>query len=115
LSGWLSFTSIAASTNVVLTLIFFPYAEMAFRSLGKQEPPQPRPGRKNSAPILLSRPIPFATSSTSAPVVFWQRLAIMLMKLTFIARNELFAYLVSSAFSKLVLIIGGVFSPKNSL
>ncbi len=47
-------------------------------------------------PMRLSRPMPRATSCTSAPT-FSHRSAISLMKVIFIARKALAAYLISSA------------------
>jgi hypothetical protein len=48
-------------------------------SFGKQEPPKPGPACRNFGPILLSSPMPRATSCTSAPTLS-QRSAISLMK-----------------------------------
>ena len=67
-------------------------------SFGKQLPPNPGPACKNFRPIRPSRPMPRATSCTSAPT-FSHRSAISLMNVTFIAKNELAAYFVSSAVS----------------
>ena len=50
--------------------------------------------------MRLSRPMPRATSWTSAPT-FSQRSAISLMKVIFVARKALAAYLVSSAVRRL--------------
>ena len=52
-----------------------------------------------------SRPMPRATSWTSAPT-FSQRSAISLMKVILVARKALPAYLVTSAVSMLVNTIG---------
>src|SRR6185437_15940114 len=68
----------------------------ACTSLGKQKPPKPSPGFKKDEPMRGSSPIPSATLVTSAPTAS-QRLATMLMKEIFIARNELDACLISSA------------------
>ena len=56
-----------------------------------------------------SMPMPRATSCTSAPT-FSHRSAISLMNVTFIARKELAAYLVSSAVSIPVNRIGASIS-----
>ena len=98
--------SSVAFTNGSFVFIFSPNFMSALRSFGQHEPPQPAPAFRKCGPILLSNPIAFATVSTSVPGIFWQRLAIMFMKLTFIARNALLAYLINSAFSKLVMIFG---------
>ncbi|MNU09137.1 hypothetical protein D3C72_2555350 [compost metagenome] len=60
---------------------------------------------RNLVPIRLSRPMPRATCCTSAPVAS-QRSAISLMKVIFIARNALAAYLMSSAVRRPVNISG---------
>ena len=56
-------------------------------------------------PIRRSRPIPRATSSTSAPVSS-QTLAISLMKEIFVARNALAASLIISALAMSVRTSG---------
>ena len=75
------------------------------RSFGKHDPPYPGPGCKNLSPILLSKPIPRAISSTSAPT-FSQRSAISLIKIILIANIELLAYLINSEDRLVVKIIG---------
>ena len=55
--------------------------------------------------MRLSAPMPRATSCTFAPT-FSQRSAISLMKVIFIARKALPAYLMSSAVRRVVNIIG---------
>ena len=55
--------------------------------------------------MRLSSPMPRATSCTSAPT-FSQRSAISLMKVIFVARNALAAYLISSAVRRPVNSIG---------
>jgi hypothetical protein len=54
------------------------------------------PARRKLAPIRSSRPMPRATSITSAPVCS-QTLAISLMKEIFVARNAFEASLIISA------------------
>jgi len=49
-----------------------------------------------------------ATVFTSAPGIFSHMLAMVLMKLIFVASKELLAYLISSAVESVVLIVGGV-------
>ena len=53
----------------------------------------------------------FATTFTSASGIFSHMLAIVLMKLILVARKALLVYFMSSAVARLVLIVGGVFSP----
>ena len=65
-------------------------------SFGKQLPPQPGPGFRNSWPIRLSEPMPTTTSATSAPTCS-DSAAMALMKEIFVARKALAAYLMSSA------------------
>ena len=55
--------------------------------------------------MRLSRPMPRATSCTSAPT-FSQRSAISLMKVILVARKAFAAYLISSAVRRPVNIIG---------
>ena len=55
--------------------------------------------------MRLSRPMPRATSCTSAPT-FSHRSAISLMKVILVARNALAAYLISSAVRRSVIRIG---------
>ena len=74
-------------------------------SLGKQEPPKPGPGRRNRGPIRGSRPMPVATSWTSAPISSQSR-AISLMKEILTARKPLDAYLMSSAEATSVMTKG---------
>ena len=71
--------------------------------MGKQKPPNPIPAFKKLAPILLSEPIPFATSSILAPV-FSHTLATALMKDIFVAKKELDACFISSALFTSVMI-----------
>lgn len=49
-----------------------------------------------------------ATVFTSAPWIFSHMLAIVLIKLIFVASMALLAYLMSSAVDRVVRIIGGV-------
>ena len=65
-------------------------------SFGKHEPPKPIPACRNFGPMRLSRPIPRATSTTSAPVSS-QTLAISLMNEILVARKALEASLTISA------------------
>jgi len=83
----------------------------AFMSFGKQLPPYPRPAFRNCGFILLSRPMALAMMVMSVSGIFWHMFAIVFMKLIFVARKVLFAYFMSSAVGRFVLIIGGVFSP----
>lgn len=80
-------------------------------SLGKHEPPYPSPAHRNRGLIRWSRPILFATVVMSAPGIFSQMLAMVLMKLIFVAKKALLAYLMSSAVERLVLMVGGVSFP----
>src|SRR5215510_6079984 len=73
-------------------------------SLGKHEPPKPGPACRNFGPIRLSSPMPRATSCTSAPT-FSARSAISLIKVIFVARNALAAYLISSAVGRPVELV----------
>ena len=50
----------------------------ALRSFGKQEPPKPSPALRKRRPMRASMPIPFATSSTFAPLAS-QMVAMALM------------------------------------
>ena len=59
--------------------------------------------------MRLSRPMPRATSCTSAPT-FSARSAISLMKVILVARKALAAYLISSAVRRAVNISGAWFS-----
>ena len=54
------------------------------------------PARRNFGPIRPSRPMPSATTVTSAPVSS-QTFAISLMNEIFVARNAFDAYLIISA------------------
>jgi hypothetical protein len=65
-------------------------------SLGRQEPPKPRPALRKARPMRGSAPMPSATACTSPPVSS-HRWAISLMKLIFSARKLLAPYLISSA------------------
>src|SRR2546426_7857802 len=65
----------------------------AWRSLWKQLPPYPGPAFRNNPPILGSRPIVSAIVPTSTPGICWAIFAIVLMKLTLVARKALLAYL----------------------
>src|SRR6516225_8759230 len=65
----------------------------ALVSLGKHEPPKPGPAWRNFAPMRLSRPMPRATSCTSAPTCS-HRSAISLMNVILVARNAFEAYLI---------------------
>ncbi len=93
---WL--TSLTASRICGGTPCWRAIAAKARRSLGKQLPPKPAPGKRKAKPMRLSWPMPRRTWLISAPV-FWQRLAISLMKLILVARSALAAYLVISALS----------------
>jgi len=76
----------------------------ALTSFGKQLPPYPRPALRNRGLIRLSMPMALAMVVTSASGIFWQMLAMVLMKLIFVARKALLAYLMSSdasTFSKM--------------
>ena len=66
------------------------------RSGAKQEPPKPIPACRNFGPMRSSRPMPRATSTTSAPVSS-HTLAISLMNEIFVARNAFEASLTISA------------------
>jgi hypothetical protein len=66
------------------------------RILGEARAAEARPGVQELGPMRLSRPMPRATSCTSAPT-FSHRSAISLMKVILVARNALPAYLISSA------------------
>src|SRR5437762_2016892 len=77
----------------------------AWQSFGKHEPPKPGPACRNLPPMRPSRPMPRATSCTSAPTAS-QRSATSLMKVIFVARKALAAYLISSAVSSVVNTIG---------
>jgi hypothetical protein len=77
-------------------LKFFPTFAKALVSFGKQEPPYAGPALKNLEPILLSSPIPSATSSTFT-LTFSHKFAISLIKLIFVAKKALEAYFISSA------------------
>ena len=89
---------------------FFEKAISALTSFGKQLPPYPSPEFRKCGLIRLSMPMAWAMVVMSALGIFWQMLAIVLMKLIFVARNALLVYLISSAVATLVLIIGGVLS-----
>ena len=65
-------------------------------SFGKQDPPYAGPALKNLEPILLSSPIPRATSSILT-LTFSHKFAISLIKLILVARKALDAYFISSA------------------
>ena len=115
-----SSTTFSACCSLVSSVAFsrielYPKSSLklmsAWRSLWKQLPPYPGPAFKKRGPIRGSRPIASATWFTSTPGIVWAMLAIVLMKLTFVARNALLAYLTSSAVSGLVRIMGGRFLP----
>ena len=74
-------------------------------SLGKQEPPKPGPGWRKRGPMRSSRPIPRATTSTSAPSAS-HIAATSLMNEILVARKPLEAYLISSALSTSVTTKG---------
>ena len=99
------FTSMTCSTMVCGAFASRAVWASASVSLGKHEPPKPGPGCRNLRPMRPSRPMPRATSCTSAPT-FSQRSAISLMKVILVARKALAAYLMSSAVSMLVNTIG---------
>ena len=91
-----SLTASAASRIRIGTWWSWAVLMSARTSLGKHEPPNPGPACRNFDPILLSSPMPWATSWTSEPS-FSQRSAISLMNVILVARNALAAYLMSSA------------------
>ncbi len=70
-------------------------------------PHNPSQHPKKADQCAYPRPIALATTFTSAPGIFSQMLAIVFMKLIFVASIELLAYLISSAVERLVLIIAG--------
>ena len=107
-SGWVSLTFRVASRSEASTPISCANLIKALMSLGKHEPPKPGPASMKRVPILLSRPIPRATESTCPCGIFSQIRATVLMKLTFIARNALLAYFISSAISGVVSTTGGI-------
>src|SRR5690606_24545728 len=76
-------------------------------SLGKQEPPHPKPAPKNRGPIRESRPMPRVTSVMSAPTRS-HKPAISLAKLIFVAKKALAAYLIISALVGSVATNGGM-------
>src|SRR3546814_17345319 len=67
---------------------------------------------RNLEPMRLSRPMPRATSCTSAPT-FSHRSAISLMKVILVARNALAAYLVSSAPLRVITTKGDLSSEER--
>ena len=101
----LSLTSTVVSTSRIGEPASAAVRASARVSLGKHEPPKPGPACRNLRPMRLSRPMPRATCCTSAPT-FSQRSAISLMKVIFIARKALAAYLISSEVRRLVNRIG---------
>ena len=74
-------------------------ARNARTSLGRQPPPNPRPGDRNRLPIRASYPSASASGITSAPA-FSQTSAMALMKEILVARNAFAATLTSSAVSR---------------
>ena len=68
------------------------------------QPPQPGPGCRKLAPILVSDPIPKTTSLMSAPTPS-QIAAMALIKDNLVARNALAAYLMVSAEAGSVMMI----------
>ena len=78
-------------------------------SFPKQLPPQPIPASKKLLPILLSSPIPFATSMISAPILS-DKHAISFIKLIFNAKKAFAEYLISSAVTIFVSKITGLLS-----
>ena len=88
-------TSMAALSSQKLWPWYPAEVSRARTSLGKQEPPQPRPALRKLRPMRGSRPIPSATFSISAPVS--SQSWISLMKLILVARNAFEPYLISSA------------------
>ena len=109
--GWVLFIFSTDSKSSGSYPKAFEQAISAFTSLGKHEPPYPKPASRNSGPIRLSIPMAEATTFTSAPEIFSHMLAMVLMKLIFVASMELLAYLISSAVERVVLIIVGILSP----
>ena len=73
--------------------------------MGKQLPPKPIPACRNLLPMRSSRPIPRATSTTSAPVSS-HTFAISLMKEIFVARNAFEASFTISALAMSVRTSG---------
>ena len=73
-----------------------PTFAKALVSFGKQDPPYAGPALKNLEPILLSSPIPRATSSTLT-WTFSHKFAISFIKLILVAKKALDAYFISSA------------------
>src|SRR3989338_8380081 len=77
----------------------------ALTSLGKQEPQKPAPACRKDGPILLSKPIPRATSLISAPALS-HILDSSFIKDIRVASMELLAYLISSDVLTLVKTSG---------
>jgi len=62
----------------------------------------------------FGNPIPSATTSTSPLGILSHRLAMEFMKLTLVARKELFAYMINSALTRSVLISLGISGEYNA-
>jgi hypothetical protein len=69
----------------------------AAMSLGRHDPPYPGPALRNKLPIRGSTPIAFETICIFVLGILAQILAIVFIKLIFVARKQLFAYLINSA------------------
>jgi len=89
-----------------LTSVVRPWIRAKVVSPGaKHDPPKPIPACRNFGPMRSSRPIPRATSTTSAPVSS-HTLAISLMKEILVARKALEASLTISALATSVRTSG---------
>ena len=80
---------------------------------GKQEPPYPNPGNRNRLPMRRSDPMPWRTMLMLAPVLL-QILAISLTKEILVARKALAAYLVSSAETTSIMMMGWLVRTKGA-
>ena len=100
-----SFTLMTVSVSCIGTACSCPIRASARVSLGKQLPPYPGPACRNLDPMRPSDPMPLETALMSAPVRS-QRAAISLMKVILVARKALAAYLIISALSRSVVMIG---------
>ena len=109
---WRSFVCCTAFKSSGFTPIFEENCIIVSRSFGKQEPPKPGPALRNDLPIRGSIPMQLATSSTFVPGIDWHNNEIWLMKLIFVARNELFAFFIISAVWGFVVMIL-IFWPYN--
>src|SRR6056300_554992 len=91
-----SFDLITLLITDKLVLYSLAVATIAFVSFGKHDPPYAGPALKKRLPILLSKPIAIATSSTLT-LIFSHKLAISLIKVIFVAKKAFEAYLINSA------------------